>query len=253
MDFYAIILAAGKGKRMRDEAAPAEFPKVLRQACGRPIISYVIDTLRAAGIMDVSIIVGFGAEYVKESLGSGYCYILQNEQLGSGHAVACAWDALRDRSGSAIIMCGDSPLFTAPTIVSLMEHHEASQATITMISALLDNPTGYGRIKRDASGGIVGVVEEKCASTEEKAISEVNGGAYAFDSDWLWSNIHRIERNEAGELNLTDLVRVAISQGNRVEAVPTGVKEITGVNTPADLQFVEHILRREQREVMSDE
>ena len=243
MDFYAIILAAGKGKRMRDEAAPDEFPKVLRQVCGRPLISYVIDALRSAGITDISIVVGFGADYVRRAVGDGWRYILQGEQLGSGHAVACAREALGGRSGSAIIMCGDSPLFTAATISSLADRHAASGATITLVSALLDDPTGYGRIERNADGQIVGIVEEKCASDRQKAIREINGGAYAFDSEWLWKNIHRIERNEVGELNLTDLVRVAVSQGRRLEAVAADPQEVIGVNTPADLARVEEVLR----------
>lgn len=241
-DFYAIILAAGKGKRMRDEKAPAEFPKVLRQASERPLISYVISALSDAGIDDINIIVGFGADYVKSALGGGYRYILQNEQLGSGHAVICAKDELGEISGHAIIMCGDSPLFTPGTILSLKDQHLASGAAITLVSAALDDPTGYGRIKRLSSGEITGIVEEKCVTTEEKSIHEINGGAYAFDSKWLWENIGRMERNEAGELNLTDLVRVAIAQGKKVEAVSVPPEEVMGANTPSDLQAIEDIL-----------
>ncbi|MEN6371963.1 MAG: sugar phosphate nucleotidyltransferase [Armatimonadota bacterium] len=240
--FYAIILAAGKGKRMRDENAPVEFPKVLRQAAGRPLIAYVIDTLSNAGIADINIIVGFGADYVKSALGSSYRYILQNEQLGSGHAVLSAKDELGERLGAAIIMCGDSPLFTPATIISLKERHLSSGAAITLVSAELNDPAGYGRIKRLASGEITGVVEEKCATVEEKLIHEINGGAYAFDSKWLWENIGCMERNEAGELNLTDLVRVAIAQKKKVEAVIVPAEEVMGANTPSDLRVIEDIL-----------
>lgn len=243
-DAYAIILAAGKGKRMGDENAPAEFPKVLRRAVGRPLIAYVIDALKGAGISDISIIIGFGADRVKAALGDGWRYVVQSEQLGSGHAVACAREALFDREGVAVIMCGDSPLFTAATISSLVARHISSCAAITLVSAQLDDPTGYGRIKRNDFGEITGVVEEKCASPEEKLISEINGGAYAFDSAWLWANIDRMAGNEAGELNLTDLVRVAIEQGSGVEAVQTAQEEVTGVNTPADLKRIEEILEK---------
>lgn len=248
MDFYAIILAAGRGKRMRDEATPAEFPKVLRQAAERPLIGYVIDALRGAGVDDINIIVGFGAEQVKAALGEEFDYILQPEQLGSGHAVACGKDMLSGRGGHAIIMCGDSPLFTPETLRKLKDHHKHTDATITLVSATLDDPTGYGRIKRSPDGRISGVVEEKCASPEEKTIREINGGAYAFDSEWLWTNIHRIEVNEAGELNLTDLVRIAIADGLTVEAVPTAPEEVMGVNTPANLAEVESILRTRMRD-----
>ncbi|HOK54784.1 MAG TPA: NTP transferase domain-containing protein [Armatimonadota bacterium] len=242
MSFYAIILAAGKGKRMRDENTPAEFPKVLKQVNGRPLVSYVIDTLKASGIDDITIIVGFGADYVKNALGSGFRFVTQKEQLGSGHAVAIAKDALADYTGHVIIMCGDSPLFRKETISALKNQHLESGAVITLVSAELADPTGYGRIKRLPSGEIAGVVEEKCASPEEKTIKEINGGAYAFNSAWLWSNIDKIERNEANEFNLTYLVSVAVSQGQKVEAVQAAPEEVMGVNTTEDLQRVEGIL-----------
>lgn len=243
MSFYAIVLAAGKGKRMRDEAAPEHFPKVLRQACGSPLISYAINALRSGGIEDISIIVGYGADRVKQTLGNEFRYIYQEEQLGSGHAVACAKDSLGSRAGHAVVMCGDSPLFTSETISSLTARHAESQAVITLVSAALDNPTGYGRIKRRQTGEIAGIVEEKCATTEEKLIREINGGAYVFDSQWLWANIDRIERNDAGEWNLTDLARIAISQCRKVEAVEVTAEEVMGVNTPDDLKHVEEMLQ----------
>lgn len=241
-DFYAIILAAGKGKRMRDEEAPAEFPKVLRQASGRPLIAYVINALKSAGIDDINIIIGLGADYVRDALGSGYRYIMQHEQQGSGHAVYCGKETLGSKPGHAVIMCGDSPLFTPGTITSLKARHISSAAAVTLVSAVLLDPTGYGRIKRLPTGEISGVVEEKCATPEEKSIHEINGGAYAFDSAWLWENIEQIKRNEAGELNLTDMVRVAAAQNKKIEAVKVEPKEVMGVNTPADLQAVEEIL-----------
>ena len=239
---YAIVLAAGKGKRMRDESLPAEFPKVLRQVKGRALVDYVVDALRQADVTDITLIVGFGADYVRQAMGDTFTYAVQSEQLGSGHAVASARELLGDRSGTAIVMCGDSPLFTSSTINRLKDHHASTGATITLVSAFLDNPTGYGRIKRDGDGRITGIVEEKCASDEEKSIKEINGGALAFDSKWLWENIDRMQVNEAGELNLTDLVRVAISQGKLVEAVATDPEEVMGVNTPEDLREAERIL-----------
>jgi bifunctional UDP-N-acetylglucosamine pyrophosphorylase/glucosamine-1-phosphate N-acetyltransferase len=228
---------------MRDEATPAEFPKVLRQVNGRPLISYVVAALHEADITDVNLIVGFGADYVRQAMGDNRQYIVQNEQLGSGHAVSCARETLGNRTETAIIMCGDSPLFTAATISNLIEQHISSEATITLISATLDDPTGYGRIKRLPSGEISGIVEEKCANSEEKAIKEINGGAYAFDSEWLWANIDRIKRNEAGEFNLTDLVRIAVADNRKIEAVHASSEEVMGVNTPDDLKQVEEILR----------
>lgn len=242
MEFYALILAAGKGTRMKDEAMPAEFPKVLRQVCGRPMIDYVIGALKSSDISDINIIVGFGADYVREALGENWTYIIQDKQMGSGHAVLCAKDALGSRKGYVIVMCGDSPLFTSKTLSELKEKHASSGAAITMVSAFLDNPTGYGRIKRNEFDAITGVVEEKCASVDEKSIQEINGGAYVFDSEWLWDNIELMQRNEAGELNLTDMVRVAVSQGRKVEAVKAGQEEVMGANSPTDLLKLEEIL-----------
>jgi len=206
------------------------------------MISWVLDALRGAGIEDITIIVGLGAEQVRQALGSGYRYILQPEQLGSGHAVACAAQELAGRTGTALVMCGDSPLFTASTIKSLAGSLLKDRARIALASAVIDDPTGYGRIVRDASGRIVRIAEDKGASASEKAIKEVNGGCYAFDSEWLWANIGRIERNAAGELNLTDLVRVAITDGEIVTAAPCEPKEILGVNRPEDLRVVEELL-----------
>jgi bifunctional UDP-N-acetylglucosamine pyrophosphorylase/glucosamine-1-phosphate N-acetyltransferase len=242
MNYYAIVLAAGRGKRMRDESLPAEFPKVLRQVRGRALVDYVVEALRGAGVTDITLIVGFGADYVRSAMGDGFTYATQSEQLGSGHAVACAREELSGRSGTAIVMCGDSPLFTSETILRLKEHHDATGATITLVSAVLDDPTGYGRIVRDSSGRITGIAEQKCATEAEKSIREINGGALAFDSEWLWANIDQMQVNEAGEQNLTDLVRVAISQGRLVEAVDCMPEEVMGVNTPDDLANAERIL-----------
>ena len=243
-NLYAIILAAGKGTRISTGSRRVEFPKVLRRIAGKSLISYVIDSIHGAGVNDINIIVGFGADRVKMTVGSGYHYILQEKQLGSGHAVACAKSALEKRGGHAIIACGDSPMFTPATILALIERHLSTGAIITLVSAMLDDPTGYGRIKRGLSGEIVGIVEEKCASVKEQAIREINGGAYAFDSRWLWENISSIGRKKAGEMGLTELVEVAVTQGKRVEAVQAAAEEVMGVNTPADLRRVRDILRR---------
>lgn len=239
---YAIVLAAGRGSRMAKEGATADFPKVLRQVCGRPVIGYVLDALSHAGIEDVTVIVGFGAEAVESELGPGYKYVRQREQLGSGHAVACAAPVLAGRSGVAVIMCGDSPLFTPATIQNLLREFQAEDATIALASAVLDDPTGYGRILRDGSGNIAKIVEEKGASEEDRSVREVNGGCYAFDSEWLWANIGRMSVNAAGESNLTDLVRVAISDGETVTAYPCDPTEIQGVNKPEDLSVVENLI-----------
>ncbi len=237
-----LVLAAGRGSRFAAESGDA-FPKVLRKALGKPLVRYVIDALTGAGVDDITLIVGFGASAVIDEIGSGVKYVEQTEQKGSGHAVACAKDAFMDFDGTLIVMCGDSPLFTSDTVNEMRLEHIRSEAAITLASATLDNPFGYGRIVRNRAGDVTGVVEEKCADDAQKAIREVNGGIYACDSRWLFDNIDKMAVNEAGEYNLTDMVRVAIEQSRRVSTVECDPAQLMGVNTPQQLQAVEQILR----------
>lgn len=242
MHIAGLVLAAGRGSRFASESGEA-FPKVLRPVLGRPMVLYALDALRGAGIEEITLVIGFGADEVRRQVGESVGYVLQAEQRGSGHAVACARDAFRDCDGALVIMCGDSPVFTAGTVRRIVEEHARSGAVATLASAVLDDPFGYGRIVRDREGAIRGIVEEKCASEEEKAIHEVNGGAYAFDARWLFGNIEEMALNEANEYNLTDMVRVAIEQGRGVSAVHCDPQELLGVNTPEQLRAVEEILR----------
>ncbi|MHB9036153.1 MAG: sugar phosphate nucleotidyltransferase [Armatimonadota bacterium] len=243
--FKGLILAAGKGSRFQSETGEP-FPKVLRPVLGKPMVSYVVDRLKAANVNDITLIVGFQAEQVKREMGPSFRYVFQAEQKGSGHAVACAKDAFEGFQGHLVIMCGDSPLFTSETICRLMRKHVETRAVITLVSAELDDPTGYGRIVRDESGRIRGIVEEKCAGPAERAIKEVNGGSYVFDSKWLFDNIESMAINEAGEYNLTDMVRVAIAQGRAVSTAQCDPTELLGVNTPAQLAAAEKILITQQ-------
>ena len=239
--FAGLVLAAGMGKRLRTSETDM-FPKVLREVNGRAMIAYVLDALRGAGVNDICVVVGVGAELVEAALDRDIRFARQERQLGSGDAAASAKTALEGRSKHVVVMCGDSPLFKASTVSTLKAEHLCCKATITLVSAKVSDPTGYGRIIR-RGGEIAGVVEEKCASSEEKAISEVNGGCYAFDSAWLWANIGRILPNDAGEICLTDLVHFAIEDGHTVAAVQADPEEIPGVNTPEQLKHAEEILR----------
>jgi len=240
--FAAIVLAAGRGSRFGGEAG-RPFPKVLRPVLGRPMVRWVLDALRGAGIDDITLIVGFGADQVRREIGPSVRYVVQTEQKGSGHAVACAKDTFDAYRGSLVVMCGDSPLFTSETIRRIADQHVLAGAVVTLASARLDDPTGYGRIVRDSHGRIVAIVEEKCASDREKAIREVNGGIYAFDARWLFGSIDKMAINEVGEYNLTDMVRVAIEQGRTVSAIECDPSELLGVNTPDQLAEVEATLR----------
>ena len=240
--FAGLVLAAGKGSRFAREAGDP-FPKVLRPVLGRPMVFCVLDALKSAGIDDITLIIGFGADEVRRQVGESVKYVLQTEQRGSGHAVACASEAFRDFRGGLVIMCGDSPLFTADTVRRVTEEHARTSAVATLTSAMLDDPSGYGRIVRDSNGVIRSIVEEKCATAEQKAIREVNGGAYAFDGRWLFDNIEKMALNEANEYNLTDMIRVALEQGKTVSAVNCDPSELLGVNTPTQLRNIERILQ----------
>lgn len=241
--FAGLILAAGRGSRFLDESGPP-VPKVLRHALDRPLISYVLEALASAGVQDVAVVTGYQAEEVERALGSGFRYARQPEQKGSGDAVRCAAELLEGFSGHLVIMCGDSPLFRAATIAEMMRVQAESQSVATLASATLADPTGYGRIVRDASGHVSAIVEEKCADAAQRAIQEVNGGAYVFDAPWLFGNIGQMAENEAGEYNLTDMVRIAIEQGRNVATVECDPEELLGVNTPEQLRVVEDILSR---------
>ncbi len=235
-DFQAIVLAAGKGTRMG-----SDLPKVLLPVCGRPVITYILDALDRVGIPQPVVIIGYKAEKVRDALGSRVIYALQEEQRGSGHAVMCAREAAGDAK-DLLVMCGDSPLFRVETISAVMDAHVCEDAVITLASAILDDPTGYGRILRGPNGDVVGVAEEKIATPEQKAVKEINGGLYAFDGDWLWENIHLLHENEAGELCLTEMVDIAIAQGRKVIAVPIPAEEVAGINTPEQLRAAERVL-----------
>jgi len=240
-DWKGLVLAAGKGCRFQQETGEA-FPKVLRPVLGKPLVRYVLDTLARAGVTDITLVVGFMAGEVMRELGPGYGYVLQPEQKGSGHAVARAAQHFSDFAGNLVIVCGDSPLFAADTIKAIIREHETSRAAITLVSAVLHDPSGYGRIFRDSQGRIMGIVEETCASADQRAIKEVNGGVYAFNAKWLFDNIDGMAINKAGEYNLTDMVRVAVELGQEVTAVPCESVELLGVNTPEQLKTVAGIL-----------
>ncbi len=241
-----LVLAAGRGTRFaRSDVAPR--PKVIELLLGKPVISYVLETLRDAGVGRVIVVVGFGAQQVEGVLGNAVEYVRQNVQLGSGHAVKRGLNLLRGMEGALVVMCGDSPLFKADTIRAMLDEQRRSDAVVVLVSAVVEDPSGYGRILRDGKGAVLRIVEEKCADNAERAIREVNGGAYVFRAPWLASNIEQISKNDAGEYNLTDMVRIAIQQGKNVSVVRCEPDEILGINTPEDLRRAEDVLRIRSR------
>ncbi len=247
----AVILAAGKGTRMK-----SGLVKVLHPAAGRPMISWVVDAALAAGAAPTVLVVGHQADAV-EALFHGDTDIrcaLQTEQLGTGHAVACARDGLAGFSGTVLILCGDTPLLRGETLQGLIAFHRENSAVLTVLTAVMNDPYGYGRVVRDTDGRVLRIVEQKDATPEEQTLCEINSGIYCMEADFLFANIDSLGSDNAqGEFYLTDLVAIAVQQGRVCLARPTDdPDEIMGVNDRAQLAEASRILRRRiNRELMS--
>ncbi len=236
----ALILAAGQGTRIK-----SDLPKVLHKVCGKEMVNHVIDTLRKADIADINVIIGKGSELVKEKTSSReVSYSLQSEQLGTGHAVKCAIDFLKDKKGTVAIFCGDAPLIKGETIVSLFEEHNSNNNTATLLTSILDDATGYGRIIRDGNE-VLKIVEHKDCNEEELKVTEMNAGVYCFDIEKLLEALNKLSNNNSqGEYYLTDVIGILKSQGEKVGAVVVDFEETLGVNSRAQLAQVEAILRK---------
>src|SRR5512133_535211 len=238
----AVILAAGKGTRMK-----SGLVKVLHPAAGRPMIVWPVDAARAAGAAPIVLVVGHQADAVRTAFhGTPDIRIaLQEEQLGTGHAVACARDQLAGFSDTVLILCGDTPLLRVETLQGLIAFHRQQGAALTVLTAAMDNPYGYGRVVRDAAGRVVRIVEQKDATPEEQAICEINSGIYCMEADFLFANIGSISSDNAQqEFYLTDLVSIAAGQGlTCLGRCTDDADEIMGVNDRAQLAEASRILR----------
>jgi bifunctional UDP-N-acetylglucosamine pyrophosphorylase/glucosamine-1-phosphate N-acetyltransferase len=237
-----VILAAGLGKRMQ-----TELPKVLNELHGKPMISHVLEAVRDSGVCDAPVIVvGQKREMVMERLGSGYRYAIQNEQLGTGHAVLAALEALLGSTKPVVVLSGDMPYITAESIRAIVAAHTDSQIAVTLATVSVPDfdawRAGYadfGRIVRDESGQIRKIVEKKDASAEELGIKEMNSAVYAFDPAWLWPHLAQLKNTNAqGEYYLTDLVQMAVDEGASVATVSIDAKEALGVNTKEQLELL---------------
>ena len=234
----AIILAAGKGTRMK-----SDLPKVLHPVCGLPMVEHVVRALRGAGVDRVVVVVGHGGEAVQAALGASVEYAWQREQLGTGHAVRCAVEALAGFEGTIVVASGDTPLVDAVTMAALIEAHDG--ATLTVATAMLDDPTGYGRIVRDAAGRPQRIVEQKDATPEQRLIREINAGLYAFDAATLFRLLPLLSsENAQGEFYLTDLVGMASEEGLTVGTHIADATLLAGVNDRWQLAEVETTFRR---------
>ena len=239
--FTSVILAAGMGTRMK-----SKMPKVLHKVCGKPLSKWVIDASEAAGADKVCAVVGHKAETVKEVLGDVCEFALQAEQKGTGHAVMQAIDVIKNSKGEVVILNGDTPLITAETINKAIEYHKNNGNQATVITAILDDATGYGRIVRDNDGSVLKIVEQKDASKEEKKIDEVNSGMYVFDAQSLVYALDKITPNNAqGEYYLTDTLEILLSAGKKIGGYAISDNdEIRGINDRVQLNEAEKIMQK---------
>jgi bifunctional UDP-N-acetylglucosamine pyrophosphorylase/glucosamine-1-phosphate N-acetyltransferase len=248
--YSVVILAAGKGVRMC-----SQMPKVLHQVAGKPMIWYVVKAVKEAGIDDIILVVGHGREMVREALSDEKLrFVVQEEQLGTGHALMQAQGSI-DPDNTLVVLAGDTPLLEGKTLKKLLDFHRQQQALATVLSALLPDPFGYGRIIRQADGGLERIVEEKDASPEEKEITEINTGMYCFQAGAVFAALSRIERsNVQGEYYLTDVLPILKTDGHKVAVLATDeVDQIHGINDRIQMASAEAIIRqRHNQELMKN-
>ena len=228
----AIILAAGKSTRMR-----SKIPKPLHPLCGLPMTGHVMQACRGAGVQRLVLVIGYEAEAVRARLGEEPEYAYQEAPRGTGHAVLSAQPLFQNWNGTILVLAGDVPLLPAATVHRLVQHHLSTQAAATMLTAVLEDPTGYGRVLRNEQGGVSGIVEHRDATPEQRAIKEWNPSIYAFKSEALWSALSRVQpNNEQKEIYLTDVIGILHGDGQRIEAIASdSAEDVLGVNNRVEL------------------
>ncbi|WP_042353265.1 bifunctional UDP-N-acetylglucosamine diphosphorylase/glucosamine-1-phosphate N-acetyltransferase GlmU [Bacillus massiliigorillae] len=238
---FAIVLAAGQGTRMK-----SKLYKVLHSVCGKPMVQHVLDQVSALQVKETVTIVGHGAEKVQAQLGDKCGFALQAEQLGTAHAVMQAESLLQGKQGTTFVICGDTPLIKAETMEALIKQHEAQGAKASVLTAYLEDPTGYGRIIRNKEGFVEKIVEHKDATEAEKLVTEINTGTYCFDNQALFEALKKVSNdNVQGEYYLPDVIEILKSEGEIVTAYQTAdFEETLGVNDRIALSEAEKIMRK---------
>jgi len=241
MKVAAVLLAAGKGTRMK-----SELPKVLHSIVGKPILWHVLAAMKEASSEKPVVVIGHGAEQVENFVGADGVCVLQEPQLGTGHAVMQAESMLKGKTDYVIVTYADMPLLRGETLKQLVETQDANSGPISMLTVIAEDPRGFGRIVRKEDGTVGAIVEEYVATPEQKAIKELNVGAYCFSADWLWDALKRIPKNpKKGEYYLTDAVELAVADGLPVRAlVLDDLSETIGINTRAHLAEAEAVMRQ---------
>jgi bifunctional UDP-N-acetylglucosamine pyrophosphorylase/glucosamine-1-phosphate N-acetyltransferase len=241
MKITAVLLAAGQGTRMK-----SSLPKVLHPVAGKPMIWHALQAIQQATTEKPVVVVGHGADEVTKYLGNSAQTVLQEPQLGTGHAVMQAESLLKGNTDLVIVCYADMPLLRGETLKKLVETQKQNKGPMTMLTVIADDPRGFGRIIRKVDGSVEAIVEEYVATPEQARIKELNVGGYCFDANWLWDALHRIPKNpKKGEYYLTDTVELATQAGLSVQPmVMDDLEEIIGVNTRIHLSEVEVAMRR---------
>jgi len=240
-DLQVCVLAAGKGKRMRSNK-----PKVLHKVLGRAMIDYVLHTVESLRPKGIAVVTGHASDMVQAHVGQpqNLEWVIQDKQLGTGHAVKQCEQVISDVR-DVLIVCGDTPLLRSDTLVKLVAEHRARDAVITVLTAEVDDPSGYGRIVRDSNGRVTGISEEKDATDVQRLIREVSSGIYCVRHDVLFDLLHKLgNRNTQGEYYLPDIVPLALDVGQPVETVRMeNASEMMGVNDREQLSQVEDMMQ----------
>ena len=246
MNKYAVVLAAGKGTRMK-----SKLHKVLHPVLGKSMVAHAVTNLEKTGVEKIVTVIGYEAESVRAELKDRVEYAMQLEQLGTGHAVMMTKDLLEGLEGTTIVTYGDVPLLTEETLSNLFEYHQEQNAAITILTATAENPTGYGRIIRDETGNVQCIVEQKDATPEELLVKEINTGVCCYDNKILFEALEKINNNNSqGEYYLTDLVGIIREMGQKVIAyMNDDFEETLGVNDRVQLAYAEKILRKRVNEM----
>ncbi len=238
----AIILAGGEGTRFND-GRPSQKPKVLYEVLGKSLISYSLKVLKALGIEEVIIVVGYKGDQIKKALGEKFKYGIQKEPLGTGDATLAGLEKLSNDARDIMVLYGGD-IYSEEILKSTLDTHQKENAKLTFVTVLLDNPSRFGRVVRNKSGKVESIIEEKVATKEQKKIKEVNDGCYLFERDWLIENIKSLSASKVKEYFLTDLVETAVNNEDKVATYTINdPKDWVGIDSFEDIKSVEEMFR----------
>jgi len=240
MEINAIILAAGKGTRMKSDT-----PKVLHPLLGRPMLQYSLDAVKEITDLKPVVVVGYGADEIKTRIGDRAAFVIQEPQLGTAHAVQSASEILKNETGIILVLLADMPLLSSQLLKQVVDTHNESPGPVTMMTIIADDPRGFGRVVRNKDGAVQAIVEEAQASPAILDIRELNASVYCFSSEWLWQALDRIQLSPKGEYYLTDLIEIAVADGYSIKSVLLDDPEqAIGINTRIHLAEAETLLRQ---------